>query len=119
MVIIGKAIDLAVGNGEIFPLLGFDGQSIVVHIHAHTATEKRPAGEGAEGDDEKNDERCAFTRNGAWRDAAAGELAAIVAIGIAHWQDSKDEHADKKYNRGDCALSDQRAGHAKDSTENP
>ena len=72
VVIIGKAIDLAIGNGEIFPLLGFDGQGIVVNIHVHTATEKRPAGECAEGDDEKNDERCAL-REQAWRDAAAGK----------------------------------------------
>ena len=112
MVIIGKAIDLAIGNGEIFPLLGFDGQGIVVNIHVHATTEKRPTGECAEGDDEKNDERCAFARNRAWRDAAAGKLAAIVSIGIAHWQNGEGEHANKKYNRGDCALGDQRAGHA-------
>ena len=112
VVVIDDVVDVRVRNSEVFPLAGFYADCVRAEVDAHAAAEQRPADEGANCNGEDRDGGSAFTRNRAWRDAAAGELVAIVAIGIAHWQDGEGEHADKKYNHGDCALGDQRAGHA-------
>ena len=119
MVVIGGAFDGVIRDREVLPVWRFDLQGVGRQRNLHAAAEKSPAGEGTERNDECDDGCGASAGNRAWHGRACGELATVVAVGIAHRRVGDGQDDDGENDHRSLACRQEGAGHGQQSASDP